>query len=205
MKTPKRMQRFCLCIAVLSVVFFPRIADAHRLDEYLQGTRISIEPGCIRVEMNLTPGAAVAESVIAAIDQDRDGEISSVESAAYAGGVVSSAIAGNRWWRPFSRSREIPVPLNNPDAAWRGHHPFGCGGGGFAGSPQGSIDFSFQTVTGPILAFTSLTRSFRSMSASGSMASLEIFFSASLTCSILSHHPSIPREPHRYCRLSALR
>jgi len=76
-------------IAILGLAF-SRIADAHRLDEYLQATRISIEDGRIVVEMNLTPGAAVAENVIAAIDGNHDGEISSAECAAYASDVVGS-------------------------------------------------------------------------------------------------------------------
>jgi hypothetical protein len=90
MKAPKPMRRLLLCLAVFIVVF-PGVAGAHRLDEYLQATRISIESGRIGVEMNLTPGADVAESVIATIDQDRDGEISAAEIAVYAGSIVTSA------------------------------------------------------------------------------------------------------------------
>ena len=68
----------------------PRPAAAHRLDEYLQATRISIEFGRIGAEIDLTPGAAVAENVFAAIDRDRNGEVSQTEGAAYAEGVVRS-------------------------------------------------------------------------------------------------------------------
>jgi len=74
-------------VAILGLVF-PRIAAAHRLDEYLQATRISIEAGRIVVEMNLTPGAAVAEGVIAEIDRDGNGKLSPAETAAYARNVV---------------------------------------------------------------------------------------------------------------------
>jgi hypothetical protein len=69
---------------------FPRTTQAHRLDEYLQATRISIELERIGVEMNLTPGAAVADNVFASIDQDRNGVISTAEGEVYAKTVVTS-------------------------------------------------------------------------------------------------------------------
>jgi hypothetical protein len=69
---------------------FPCSIEAHRLDEYLQATRLSIELERIGVEMNLTPGAAVANNVFAGIDQDRSGTISTAEAAAYARLVVAS-------------------------------------------------------------------------------------------------------------------
>src|SRR5262245_11071249 len=78
-----------LCLAIFGLAI-THIAEAHRLDEYLQATRISIEPGRIAVEMNLTPGAAVAKDVIATIDRDGNGEISATEGAAYASDVLHS-------------------------------------------------------------------------------------------------------------------
>jgi len=78
-----------VCVAMLGLIF-SHTADAHRLDEYLQASQISIESGRIIVEINLTPGAAVADGVIAEIDRDADGELSPSESAAYAGVVVRS-------------------------------------------------------------------------------------------------------------------
>jgi hypothetical protein len=72
------------------VIVFPCIASAHRLDEYLQATRIEVEFDCIKMEINLTPGAAVANDVIAMIDRDRNGEISENERTSYARDVVES-------------------------------------------------------------------------------------------------------------------
>ena len=69
---------------------FARVTEAHRLDEYLQATRISIELERIGVEMSLTPGAAVADNVFAGIDHDRSGTISPAEAAAYARLVITS-------------------------------------------------------------------------------------------------------------------
>lgn len=62
----------------------PFSAFAHRLDEYLQATLVRIEPDRIRLQVNLTPGVAVAEQVLGLIDRDRDGVISTNEAAAYA-------------------------------------------------------------------------------------------------------------------------
>jgi hypothetical protein len=89
----QRRTFWMICAAILGMAF-PGIVDAHRLDEYLQATRISIGAGRVLVEMNLTPGAAVAESVMAMIDRDQDGEISSGESLAYAESVVGSVSLG---------------------------------------------------------------------------------------------------------------
>ncbi len=72
--------RLALLVALLAL---PPGVFAHRLDEYLQATLVAIEPGGIRLEINLTPGVAVAEQVLALIDRDRDGVISTNEAAAY--------------------------------------------------------------------------------------------------------------------------
>lgn len=57
---------------------------AHPVDEFVQATLVAVEPGAIRFQMNLTPGTAMAERVLALIDRDRDGLISTNEAAAYA-------------------------------------------------------------------------------------------------------------------------
>src|SRR5689334_16860112 len=64
-------------LALRSTVF------GHQLDEYLQATLVVIEPDRICLRINLTPGVAVAEQVLALIDRDRDGLISNNEIAAY--------------------------------------------------------------------------------------------------------------------------
>jgi hypothetical protein len=60
---------------------------AHRLDEYLQAARISVGPDRARVELELTAGTAVADAVLADLDRDRSGTISTQEAAAYAADV----------------------------------------------------------------------------------------------------------------------
>jgi hypothetical protein len=69
---------------LLGLLALPSTGLAHRLDEYLQATLVTIEPGGVRLQMNFTPGVAVAERVLAQIDRDRDNVISPAEAAAYA-------------------------------------------------------------------------------------------------------------------------
>jgi hypothetical protein len=54
------------------------------LDEYVQSTLVAIEPGDIRLKINLTPGIEIAEKVLSQIDHNGDGAVSRDESAAYA-------------------------------------------------------------------------------------------------------------------------
>lgn len=63
-------------------------AGAHRLDEYLQGTLVSIERSQLDAEMTLTPGVAVFPAVMAAMDTDGDGVVSPAEQQAYARRVL---------------------------------------------------------------------------------------------------------------------
>jgi hypothetical protein len=58
--------------------------SAHRRDEYLQAARLAIEPARVDVELDLTPGIALAEGVVAEIDRNRDGVVSGAEARAYA-------------------------------------------------------------------------------------------------------------------------
>jgi len=75
------------------------IASAHRLDEYLQATILSVEKDRVQASIRLIPGVAVSSSVIASIDSDGDGVISETEQRAYAEqvlGDLSLTIDGSR-------------------------------------------------------------------------------------------------------------
>ena len=48
------------------------LADAHQLDEYLQATRIAVDAIGSSLEIDLTPGAALAEQIFALLDRDSD-------------------------------------------------------------------------------------------------------------------------------------
>jgi len=63
--------------------------SAHRLDEYLQTARIAILPDRAHVELDLTPGVAVADRVVQRIDKDGDGALSVEERQTYARQVLS--------------------------------------------------------------------------------------------------------------------
>jgi hypothetical protein len=63
--------------------------SAHRTDEYLQAARLDIQPTHTRIELDLTPGIAVADAVLAEIDTDRNGSISQAEARTYVAHVLS--------------------------------------------------------------------------------------------------------------------
>ena len=73
----------CCLPPLLALLAVPSAVFAHRDDQYLQAALVAIEPSGVRLQINLTPGVAVAEQVIAQIDRDRDGTISQNEAAAY--------------------------------------------------------------------------------------------------------------------------
>jgi hypothetical protein len=64
--------------------------SAHRRDEYLQAARIAVSAGRFDIELDLTPGVAVATRAIADLDGDRDGLVSAGEQQAYARRVLGS-------------------------------------------------------------------------------------------------------------------
>jgi len=61
---------------------------AHRLDEYLQATMLSVEKDRITAQIRLTPGVAVFPVVHASIDTDADGILSDAEQISYAESVL---------------------------------------------------------------------------------------------------------------------
>jgi len=74
-------------------------AFAHRLDEYLQATTISVAKDRVQAQIRLIPGVAVFPIVFASIDSDGDGIISEAERRAYAERVMrdlSLTIDGDR-------------------------------------------------------------------------------------------------------------
>ncbi|HEY1337925.1 MAG TPA: hypothetical protein VGF59_10470 [Bryobacteraceae bacterium] len=66
----------------------PALAPAHRLDEYLQETLISLGKERLQAQIMLTPGVAVLPIVMAEIDADGDGAVSDAEQRAYARHVL---------------------------------------------------------------------------------------------------------------------
>jgi hypothetical protein len=65
-------------------------ARAHRTEDCLQAARIALEPDSVQITLDLTPGIALAESLVAALDRDGDGALSTDEQQRYAGQVASA-------------------------------------------------------------------------------------------------------------------
>src|SRR5688500_2478626 len=74
----------CISIVIALLALLPPGAEAHRLDEYLQTTRVAVTPDGLEIELDLTPGAAVATSVFPLIDRDGDLRVTPPEIEAYA-------------------------------------------------------------------------------------------------------------------------
>src|ERR1700722_18402040 len=77
-----------LTVAPAVLLFLGGSASAHRLDEYLQATLISVEDDRVEAEMRLTPGVVVSDFVLRTIDTNADGAISETERRAYAERVL---------------------------------------------------------------------------------------------------------------------
>ena len=77
------MMRKFPAVLLVGVLLCGGRAWAHRIDEYLQATIISLEPGRAIASMRLIPGVLVAPSIIAALDANGDGMLSDAEKHAY--------------------------------------------------------------------------------------------------------------------------
>lgn len=81
-----RFIRFVAGVAIL--LSLGGVASAHRLDEYLQATILSVGKSRVQASMRLIPGVAVSSSVIASIDSNGDSVLSEAERWAYAERVL---------------------------------------------------------------------------------------------------------------------
>lgn len=80
------MRRF---FAATVVLMLAQAASAHRIDEYLQATLISVEAKQVHAAMRLIPGVQAAPGIINTIDSDGDGVFSDGEQRAYAARVLA--------------------------------------------------------------------------------------------------------------------
>ena len=126
----RRLRRLPLLLVLLA---FPSAVFAHRDDQYLQATLVAIEPSGVRLQINLTPGVAVAEQVLAQIDRDRDGAISKKEASAYA-----KVLKGDLTLRIDGRDLELKLTASEfvpPEELRTG---------------SGIIQMEFSAVSGPL-------------------------------------------------------
>ena len=81
-----------LVVALGVLLALPSPAASHVLDEYLQGTRIAVERDRVVLEIDLTPGVAVAPAIVALIDRDGDGRVAAAEIAMYGEAVLRDLV-----------------------------------------------------------------------------------------------------------------
>ena len=90
MRNSPGSKRAAWALAVTAAIAGATELSAHRRDEYLQAARLGIDPGIVELELDLTPGIALAEAIIAEIDRNRDGALSPDEQRAYGDAVVKA-------------------------------------------------------------------------------------------------------------------
>ena len=129
------IRTLCHLPLLLALLAFPSAVFAHRDDQYLQATLVAIEPSGVRLQINLTPGVAVAEQVLAQIDRDRDGAISKNEAAAYA-----KLLKRDLTLRVDGRKLELKLTASEfvPPAELR--------------TGSGTIQMEFSAISGPLAA-----------------------------------------------------
>jgi len=66
-------------------------AAAHPVDELIQGAYLTLAPGEVKLQLDLTPGAEVVPSVSSSLDPDADGAVSEAEARAYAEQVLADS------------------------------------------------------------------------------------------------------------------
>jgi hypothetical protein len=66
--------------------------STHRLDEYLQATRVAFGRARVDLEIDLTPGASIADKIIGLIDRNADGRITEAEAETYGRGVLTDVL-----------------------------------------------------------------------------------------------------------------
>jgi hypothetical protein len=106
------MRRKTAAAIIAFVLLLGKTASAHRIDEYLQATILSVEGHRVQASMRLIPGMLVSSSVIAAIDSNHDGVFSEGEERAYAQRVLGdlSITINGRNVRPQLISWSFPQP-----------------------------------------------------------------------------------------------
>src|ERR1700730_3084998 len=102
-------RKFVVTVAIL--LSLGAVAFAHRLDEYLQATILSVEKDHIQASMRLIPGVAVSSIILADIDTNGDGVISEAEQRAYVERVLHelSITIDGKSVRPKLVSQKFPA------------------------------------------------------------------------------------------------
>jgi len=83
--------RCAMGLAVMVLALSPRWAQAHPLDEVVQGAYLTLAPGAVRLELDLSPGANVAGALLQALDANADRVITDTEAQRYAQRVLGQS------------------------------------------------------------------------------------------------------------------
>jgi HupE / UreJ protein len=128
------------------ILAFGPTASAHRIDEYLQATLLSLETNRVEGSMRLIPGMSVSSSVIAAIDANGDGFFSEGEQAAYAHRVLEnlSITIDGKSLQPKLVSWSFPQPAQVQEGLGEIHIEY------IADLPQGGPDRSLILTNRPL-------------------------------------------------------
>lgn len=89
--------------AWLLPALIPTWAFAHPVDEVVQGAYLTLAPGQVRLELDLTPGTEVADAVLRAIDANGDRRLSDAEGRGFGERVL----------------KQSTISLNGKPVAWR--------------------------------------------------------------------------------------
>ncbi len=81
------MRRYVLALTALLTT----VAGAHPVDEVVQGAYLTLAPGVVRLELEITPGPQVADSVLKVLDANANGTITNTEARAYAVKVLKQS------------------------------------------------------------------------------------------------------------------
>ncbi len=79
-------------VATAAVLAFAFSAQAHRLDEYLQATRIAVTTHRIDLAIDLTPGVAIAQELLPSIDPGGSARIPHHQGERYAQRVLQDLV-----------------------------------------------------------------------------------------------------------------
>ncbi len=66
-------------------------AFAHPVDEVVQGAYLTLAPGGVSLELDVTPGEKVAGAVLGALDPNGDGKVTDTEAKGYARKVLAQS------------------------------------------------------------------------------------------------------------------
>jgi hypothetical protein len=86
----RAVARSIVPVALAVVLVQPGTAAAHRLDEYLQATRIAVNVDSVDLDIDLTAGVEVAPKVWALVDADGNGKASEAEAETYSNTLLAA-------------------------------------------------------------------------------------------------------------------